>query len=164
MKSLIDKPGQKLKLKVSSVLNKSAEFGGLNMIDRDDETCWNSEGQGADKPQSIFIDFGRRVKAQQLVMTFQGGFVGQDGIVSVGDSPGALFAVCVLEDIQDVNDRQTFDIPAKAEIENDAEAGGGSISSNANEGRYLKILFKSTTDFFGRVTLYDLDVVGEELQ
>jgi hypothetical protein len=160
MKSLIDDEQFicKFKLKVSSVLNRSVEFAGMNMFDRNEETCWNSEGQGADAPQSIFLDLGRKVKVQQLMLTFQGGFVGQDAVVAMGDSPGTLAAVCLLGDIDDCNDRQVFDVPAVAEIENNSS----SSSSGANEGRYLKITFPRSTDFFGRVTIYDLDVLGEE--
>ena len=165
MKSLVEP--ERFKVKVSSVLNRAAEFAGLNMFDRSEDTCWNSEGQGVDAPQSIFIDFGRRVKVQQLLLTFQGGFVGQDAVVAVGASPGALAPVCVLDDIQDCNDRQAFEIPADAEseMENGSSSSSSSSSSSgsANEGRYLKITFPTSTDFFGRVTIYDLDVLGEEL-
>ena len=159
MKSLIEP--ERFKVKVSSVLNRSAEFAGLNMFDRREETCWNSEGQGHDIPQSIFIDFGRNVEVQRLLMTFQGGFVGQDAIVAVGARPSALVTVCALGDIQDCNDQQAFDIQLVPVVgESEIENG----SSSANKGRYLKITFHSSTDFYGRVTIYDLDVLGEELE
>ena len=62
------------KIKVSSVLNKSADFAGKNMLDGDLNTCWNSAA-GAD--QFIVIDFTRHVIPNMLSLIFQGGFVGQ---------------------------------------------------------------------------------------
>ena len=64
----------KQKCKVSSILNRSIEFSSKNMFDSDDNTCWNSD-QGS--PQSILLDFGRRVIIHSISLTFQGGFVGQ---------------------------------------------------------------------------------------
>jgi hypothetical protein len=39
---LLSGPGLQ-KCKVSSVLNGMSEFGGKNMFDGDDSTCWNSD-------------------------------------------------------------------------------------------------------------------------
>jgi hypothetical protein len=62
------------RVKASSTLNRSLEFSAKNMFDGDVNTCWNSDKGDT---QSILIDFGRRVRVKRLVLTFQGGFVGQ---------------------------------------------------------------------------------------
>lgn len=129
------------KHKVSSVLNRSAEFASKHMFDKNEETCWNSD-QGT--PQFIVLDFNRQVKAEYVTMMFQGGFVGQDGFVEVGDSLDLLKKVSVLDDIKDCNDQQQFAI------------------EDSTASRYLKITFDTSTDFYGRVTLYSLDVYGTD--
>mmetsp|Transcript_29696 Transcript_29696/g.30101 ORF Transcript_29696/g.30101 Transcript_29696/m.30101 type:complete len:103 (+) Transcript_29696:222-530(+) len=62
------------KCKVSSVLNKSAEFAGQNMFDYGKDSCWNSD-QGAH--QFVMIDFQRNVCMTHIGFIFQGGFVGK---------------------------------------------------------------------------------------
>lgn len=62
------------RVKASSTLNRSIEFSAKNMFDGDPNTCWNSD-QG--DSQSLLIDFQRGVRVRRLVITFQGGFVGQ---------------------------------------------------------------------------------------
>jgi hypothetical protein len=64
----------KQRVKVSTTLNRSIEYAAKNMFDDDVNTCWNSD-QG--EQQSILIDFGRVVRVHRLLITFQGGFVGQ---------------------------------------------------------------------------------------
>jgi hypothetical protein len=49
------------------------------MFDDSDDNCWNSS-QGS--PQFVLIDFQRPVKVKNVQISFQGGFVGQDGYVS----------------------------------------------------------------------------------
>jgi hypothetical protein len=55
-----------------------------------------------------------------------------------------LKKVCVLDDIKDCNDMQQFN------------------TEDSTPSRYLKITFGTTTDFYGRVTVYSLDVFGTD--
>ncbi|CAM9922705.1 unnamed protein product, partial [Ectocarpus fasciculatus] len=147
--------------KVSSVLNgATAEFGNKNMFDGGDVTCWNSDGvrtiqrymcahlifcgitQGS--PQTVTIDFGRKVRLHHMDVMFQGGFVGKDPIMACGESLKELVP-CETFDPADTNDIQTFQIQAQGEV--------GPITA-----RYLKIEFHSSTDFYGRITIYQFKV------
>ena len=44
------------------------------MFDGSDETCWNSH-QGT--PQSILLEFDKKVIVEKVTIMFQGGFVGK---------------------------------------------------------------------------------------
>lgn len=149
-----------MKHRVSSTLNKSAEFSSKHMFDGNSDTCWNS-AQGS--PQFIILDFGRRVAVAELQIMFQGGFVGQDALVEVGggdeeqqcpptsatqgaNSTPPLKEAAKIEVIDDSNDLQKF-----------------SFSPNL-VCRVLKLTFQSSTDFYGRVTIYKLIAMGSILE
>jgi hypothetical protein len=116
--------------KVSSVLNKNVkEFGKKFLFDDREDTCWNSD-QGT--PQFIYLTFDPTIKnVRELQIQFQGGFVGKDCHVVVNDKDPVPFFP------EDSNKLQTF----KFEFE---------------EVQTMKIVFKSSTDFFGRITIYQL--------
>jgi hypothetical protein len=136
-------PGRPFKLRTSSVLKRSVEFAGKNMVDGKEETCWNSD-QGS--PQWILVEFPTKVSLSRVRLMFQGGFVGQDGLIQVGeDDTETLRDVASLEGgvIEDSNEMQTFDV---------AESG--------YTGHCVRILFPSSTDFYGRVTIYALELWG----
>jgi len=116
--------------KVSSVLNKNVkEFGKKFLFDDREDTCWNSD-QGT--PQFIYLTFDPSVKnVRELQIQFQGGFVGKDCHVVVNDKDPVPFFP------EDSNKLQTF----KFEFE---------------EVQTMKIVFNSSTDFFGRITIYQL--------
>ena len=65
------------------------------------------------------------------------GFVGQDCIVKCGDTMKGMEEVETIYP-DDTNDNQEFPIQCS--------------------GRYLSIVFPSSTDFYGRVTIYSLQV------
>lgn len=106
-------------------------------------------------PQSIQIIFPNIVVAKKLALTFQGGFVGtrcklliksgrsERGREAKGDYEGnsqwESFTTIFPED---VNRKQTFLLPG-----------------NAKFGE-LKLLFEESSDFFGRITLYDVQLDG----
>ena len=116
--------------KVSSVLNKNVkEFGKKFLFDDREDTCWNSD-QGT--PQFIYLTFDPTMKnVRELQIQFQGGFVGKDCHVVVNDKDPVPFFP------EDSNKLQTF----KFEFE---------------EVQTMKIVFNSSTDFFGRITIYQL--------
>ncbi|KAF2072191.1 hypothetical protein CYY_006488 [Polysphondylium violaceum] len=129
------------KCRVSSVLNKlTKEYGKDYMFDKSEETCWNSH-QGT--PQYVVIQFPQENGAdvRQLNIMFQGGFVGKDCEVLITTGDSKEFQHCTHFYPKDINATQTFPL-------------------NANNVRQIKILFPTSTDFFGRVTIYQLDILG----
>ena len=85
-------------------------------------------------------------------MTFQGGFVGTTCTLEVpgqpdgGDKPAWRTWTQVFP--EDVNRIQNFDLPAEG-------IDGGTKS--------LKLVFEKSYDFFGRVTVYDIQLKGSVL-
>ncbi|KAL0092493.1 galactose-binding domain-like protein [Phycomyces blakesleeanus] len=130
------------RIKVSSVLNRdTVSYGKQHLIDGSEETCWNSE-QGL--PQNILLDFGSPVEVQKIALTFQGGFVGKT-CVALGSSPSSPNNYNIQLSTfypEDINPTQIFDIQHKEPIQR------------------LKIIFEESTDFYGRITVYKLDVIG----
>lgn len=79
-------------------------------------------------------------------MTFQGGFVGKKcvAVASLAESPnnydqdlGTLYP-------EDVNSTQSFNVQCPKPVQR------------------LKLVFEESTDFFGRITIYKLDILGRE--
>ena len=73
---------------------------------------------------------------------FQGGFVGQNGTLEVGFTLETLQRAADLDCFEDSNDFQD------------------AVLEKPSTGRFLKINFNSSTDFYGRVTVYSLEVRG----
>jgi hypothetical protein len=86
----------------------------------------------------IAIDFGRKVSIKEIAFTFQGGFVGTPLHVKGDDSE----PVVVLP--QDANFRQAWSISL--------------------DTKRLFLQFVGSTDFYGRVVVYDMDIQGEEVE
>ncbi|XP_031561546.1 nuclear receptor 2C2-associated protein-like [Actinia tenebrosa] len=130
------------KIKVSSVLNRDVkEYGKKFMFDGKEETCWNSD-QGS--PQFIVFDFSRNVQLKEIQIQFQGGFVGCDCQIEGGDSTKSLSMFHQFYP-DDVNTLQIFPVNSK------------------NSFQVLKITFSKSTDFYGRITIYKLDLLGSLL-
>jgi len=125
-------------IKVSSTLDKTT--GKKNLIDGNPETCWTSQ-QGL--PQFIQLFFRDNVIPKRLTITFQGGFVGTR--CALLDRNDGQVITTIFPD--DVNRQQVFDIPQ------DHPKIIEGISS-------LKLVFEESSDFFGRITVYDLKVEG----
>ncbi|KAL5533651.1 hypothetical protein ACEPAG_111 [Sanghuangporus baumii] len=133
------------RIKVSSTLDKSV--GKKNLIDGSPETCWTSQ-QGL--PQYIHVIFDSPVVPKMLCLTFQGGFVGQrcriDVLPVVSESTGTEKPT--LKELttiypEDVNRSQSFDL-----------SGAGSIEE-------MMLIFEESSDFFGRITVYDMRIEGQ---
>ncbi|CAE6525961.1 hypothetical protein RSOLAG22IIIB_02800 [Rhizoctonia solani] len=136
-------------IKVSSTLDKSV--GKKNLIDGSPETCWTS---AAGLPQSVELSFSDAVTPKQLALTFQGGFVGTRctvyGIVShegEGGENGSKWKTIAQIYPEDINRRQTFDLAPSA---NQIDLSKGVLR--------LKVIFEESSDFFGRITLYNLEL------
>ncbi|XP_071434259.1 nuclear receptor 2C2-associated protein isoform X3 [Pithys albifrons albifrons] len=127
--------------RVSSVLNRDGkQFGKKHMFDMSEETCWNSD-QGT--YQWVTLDFPRPVKVSQLHIQFQGGFSSRLCTLEGCRAGEELVKISELYP-QDNNAMQTFQVEETV-LEK------------------LKITFENSTDFFGRIVVYHLGVLGERL-
>ncbi|KAJ2394409.1 Nuclear receptor 2C2-associated protein [Coemansia sp. RSA 2559] len=126
--------------KVSSVLNRdTASYGKNHLFDGCTETCWNSD-QGT--PQHVLVEFSRPVCIHEIRIQFQGGFAGNDTMLI--DCSLRNADVCPLHPA-DNNSFQTFTLPE---------------DEQSVQRKRIKILFASSTDFYGRIVIYALDFVG----
>ncbi|KAG6901725.1 hypothetical protein C0995_008693 [Termitomyces sp. Mi166 len=129
---------------VSSTLDKSV--GKKYLVDDNPETCWTSQ-QGL--PQHIQLTFAERVIPKRILLTFQGGFVGTHCALHVESGPESegkkIWQIWTSIYPEDVNRRQSFDLPSY-----DHDSGI----------RSLKLVFEQSSDFFGRITVYDLKIEG----
>ncbi|TRM61600.1 galactose-binding domain-like protein [Schizophyllum amplum] len=123
--------------RVSSTLDKSV--GKKNLIDGSPETCWTSQ-QGL--PQYIQVAFERPARPEIVFLTFQGGFVGKTCIVTATQPGSNDWQEIGRIYPDDVNRQQTF--PLSTQLAADR----------------LRLTFQESTDFFGRITIYDFSVHG----
>jgi len=127
--------------KVSSVLNRDAkQFGKKHLFDGDEETCWNSD-QGS--PQFVIIAFPSPKRIEEVRIRFQGGFVGGDCAFQASID-GSDFATISQFYPDDSNKLQSFPIDSEKNC----------------EATKFRILFGSSTDFFGRITIYTMELFG----
>lgn len=154
---------------MSSVLNKDVkQYGKPFMFDGLEDTAWYSDQvlhffsnvisnfylkknafklQGL--PQSINIVFNEPLESLnlnlcRLAIKFQGGFVGSVMTVSLDDTNSQnIYKKSFYPD--DINDLQTFTL--------DADANEKSIENV----RKLSIVFEKSSDFFGRIIIYNLE-------
>lgn len=96
-------------------------------------------------PQFIQLSFHDIVIPKRLTITFQGGFVGTQCAVRVIDNNDWESMATIYP--EDVNRQQVFNLP---QVHPKLLAG---ISS-------VKLVFEESSDFFGRITIYDLKVEG----
>ncbi|KAJ7040249.1 galactose-binding domain-like protein [Mycena alexandri] len=132
-------------IKVSSTLDKSV--GKKHLIDDNPETCWTSQ-QGL--PQYVQLGFPERVIPETLYLTFQGGFVGTRCAIKVPASTdssdtGNGWQTLIYIFPEDINRRQEFSLKTELSV--------------AGIDR-LRLEFEESSDFFGRITLYDLKLHG----
>ncbi|NXQ89235.1 NR2CA protein, partial [Nyctibius grandis] len=135
--------------RVSSVLNRDVkQFGKKHMFDGSEETCWNSD-QGT--CQWVTLDFPRTVKVSQLHVQFQGGFSSRLCTLEgcrAGEEPVKISELYP----EDTNAMQISFATLRA-----------GFQVEEMELDKLKITFENSTDFFGRIVVYHLGVLGERL-
>ncbi|XP_076042141.1 nuclear receptor 2C2-associated protein [Oratosquilla oratoria] len=130
--------------RVSSVLDRNTkELGKQHLFDGRSDTCWNSH-QGL--PQWVVLRWSKEpVIVEKVIAQFQGGFCGGADTVLEGST--------TLEDdlepvatwhLQDVGTEQTLELPAPTSLAK------------------IKLHFKTSTDFYGRIIMYKLDVLGKK--
>ena len=135
--------------------NNAKLYGANNALDNKNEsTCWNSDGQAdGDTEHSFIINFHRRVRISSISLQFQGGFVPEECrlfTTKVTDNSKTVWKeiddACI--EPENENEMQMFDM-GECERHNDLECDA------------IKLLFNSSTDFYGRVILYKVEVEGE---
>lgn len=131
------------------MLQKNSKlYGPMHALDlANATTCWNSEGSSSGKQSSHFIlDFGRLVEPAELRIQFQAGFVGEEMKVYWLD--GSSWKLLLEEEVDDDHNLQTFSF---------SESTPGVHTTS------IKLSFDECTDFYGRVTVYQLQVWGLEV-
>lgn len=142
-------------LKVSSVLQgNTADYGKSHLISSDSSTCWQSESSsnssGETKPQTIGIEFTHPMHIQHIVLQFQGGFtprlmhvtVAKQSPTEAGAVKPAYEPLLSVEPL-DSNEVQRWHCEAECVIG-------------------LRFKLENSSDFFGRIICYSLDVQGVE--
>lgn len=141
---------------------------------RPDDSPTTSQGL----PQSITLKFERPVQPSRVLLTFAGGFVGSATTLSSAPSSSASgsSSSSAQKDWRlrkrffpdDSNRRQAFELaPDEAvEPEGSAELEGEQRQQSEDDGwaREWKIEFEKSSDFFGRITVYELEVWGWEME
>ncbi|KAM9329960.1 nuclear receptor 2C2-associated protein [Gastrophryne carolinensis] len=124
--------------RVSSVLQRDVkQFGKQFLFDGKDETCWNSD-QGSS--QWIAIEFPQKVYVSEIHLQFQGGFASKNCILEGGLKNEDMAKITEFYP-EDINALQIFEFPLQC-VEK------------------LRLSFPSSSDFFGRIIVYHLDVLG----
>ncbi|KAF9518529.1 hypothetical protein BS47DRAFT_1379818 [Hydnum rufescens UP504] len=164
-------------IRVSSTLEKSS--GKKNLTDGSPETCWSStqgypvlryfrdDSQGT--PQYIQASFDSLILPQVISLTFQGGFAGlrcalyaRSRGINGDDSSSGKDKIerdgwLLLDRFfpEDVNRKQTFSLAA---AEDSPPTEG--IDTPRQGYNQVKIVFEESSDFFGRIVVYDLAIEG----
>lgn len=110
----------------------------------------NLQGNWPSRAKVLFapvwlVLFAEPVVPEAIELTFQGGFVGTRVAVQVA-IPGNEWRLLTSIYPEDVNRKQRFDISSSLD--------NAPITS-------MKLIFEESSDFFGRITIYDLDVFGK---
>uniref|UniRef100_A0A8P4FX75 Nuclear receptor 2C2-associated protein n=1 Tax=Dicentrarchus labrax TaxID=13489 RepID=A0A8P4FX75_DICLA len=128
--------------RVSSVLHRDVkQFGKKYMFDCNEETCWNSD-QG--ECQWVSLEFPESVKVSELKVQFQGGFSAKTCRLEGCPKEGDLTVISHFYP-EDNNSLQiSFSVTEAPAVDK------------------VKIMFENSADFFGRIIVYSLDVLGEK--
>ena len=158
---LLSCPSTGSSAKASSVLDKNAKlYGPTNALDLDNaSTSWYSIGNEGGSGTFFIVRFHRRVYIRELRIQFQGGFAGEKCIVSTATttSLGGLSPSCWTElghlelEPEDTNEVQSFDL-----------TDGKGDDDNRLCCTDVKIGFDDFTDFYERIIVYTLEVLGNE--
>ncbi|XP_053556671.1 nuclear receptor 2C2-associated protein [Bombina bombina] len=126
--------------RVSSVLNRDIkQFGKQFLFDGREETCWHSD-QGSS--QWILLEFPQPVLVTQVSIQFQGGFSSKTCTLEGCQKEEELKRISEFYP-EDSNTLQIFNFPA-------------------HTIHKLRISFQNSADFFGRIVIYHLDVLGQK--
>jgi len=108
------------------------QFGKKFLFDGRPETCWNSD-QGS--PQWVALEFEQITPVSAICLQFQGGFVGKECFIETEGTNKILDFFP-----EDSNKMQNFYLKEITSV------------------KKIRIAFNSSSDFYGRITLYKLDI------
>jgi hypothetical protein len=94
-------------------------------------------------PQYIQLAFSSPVIPRRISLTFQGGFVGTTCAVFTRSQDATSWQELTRIYPEDVNRAQMFDLTAGEPVQG------------------IKLVFEESSDFFGRITVYDLMIEGQ---
>ncbi|KAF8481002.1 hypothetical protein DFH94DRAFT_692063 [Russula ochroleuca] len=94
-------------------------------------------------PQYIQLAFSSPVTPRRISLTFQGGFVGTTCVVATRSQDATGWQKLTQIYPEDVNRAQMFDLTAGDPVKG------------------IKLIFEESSDFFGRITVYDLMIEGQ---
>lgn len=121
-------------------------YGPMNALDTENgSSCWNSDAAN-DSSQYLVIDFQRNVQVSSLKMEFQAGFIAE---------------TCTVQ-LKPVSNNDTWIDLEDIEPEDNHDVQEFSLDSEST-GTALKLVFDDFTDFYGRVTIYRIEVWGKEV-
>lgn len=127
-------------IKVSSVLNRDVkQYGKKHLMDGDGDTCWNSE-QGSPQWIQMALDSPQRGHTIKFILQFQGGFCGKECQAEFFMDGKSQCVVPFYP--KDTNSEQTFLID----------------TSSCDSFDKIRLLFQQSTDFFGRIIIYNMEV------
>lgn len=143
-----------LECRASSVLQKNTKVNGpKNALDYENtSSCWNSEGSSSSgKPQSstFIFEFRKAIEPCELRIQFQAGFAAEQINVHLHHTTDKWKPIVELE-ADDDHPMQSFSLIEDAE--------------NSGPTKALKLVFEEPTDFYGRITIYQLQVWGHEVE
>ncbi|XP_020608153.1 nuclear receptor 2C2-associated protein-like isoform X2 [Orbicella faveolata] len=101
----------------------------------------NRKYKGEGSPQFVILEFPEESCVREIHIQFQGGFVGKECCLEGGPSCNSLTPFFTFYP-DDVGSLQIFPITSSRKL------------------KVLKIVFISSSDLFGRITVYKLDVLG----
>ncbi|KAH8402268.1 hypothetical protein KR009_010887, partial [Drosophila setifemur] len=128
--------------RVSSVLNKDVkQYGKQFMFDMNEDTSWSSD-EGA--PQWITVVLQNPQNIRGFSFQFQGGFAGQQSNILMYSEDGAEIHQEPFYP-EDINSPQQFQVKDTAREK---------VCSK------IKFVFKSSTDLFGRIIVYNLQLLS----
>jgi len=145
-------------IRASSVLPPKSEHSAANMLSADSSLAWYSSHLTTDhdptptKSHKVRVSFPTAPSSLSSInLTFQGGFVGLGGSITIHyadpDTSPTLDCSAAPDSppwgaFDDVNDVQTFLFPDQA----------------PSPIKHIELEFSSSTDFYGRVIIYALEV------
>ena len=107
--------------------------------------------EGSDKATYFVVDFGRVVEPKELRLQFQAGFAAEEIHVSLQDEVNSSKWKPMVElEAEDDHDMQTFSLLEDCK--------------NKGKTKALKFEFQEATDFYNRITIYQLQVWGNEAE
>jgi len=136
--------------RVSSVLNNDRKmFGKKYLFDGNEETCWNSDGGS---PQWIDFTFPATRNIKQLVIQFQGGFAAKSCV---------LEALCDNTEDNNVSDTDNVNSEKVEFHPKDTNTIQTFEIDSLLASTKFKITFLTSYDFYGRIIIYHMDIIGD---